>query len=445
MPKHIKFTQAAVDNLKPPSTGRVTYWDSTLPGFGLRVAAPRPSSREGRKSWIAMGRVDGKAVMVTLGTLAQIPKVDKAREAARDAFAKMKAGTRPLDERRAAEQERKAAEAAAASATKEATDGQFAAVAARFLAEHVDRNCGPKYAREYRRIIAHDVLPRWGDRPIRGITKHDVNELLDAKASRRERPLKGRTGGAAVQSNRTLTRLRTLFAWAAAQGFVDADPTAGVLSRAKERPRDRVLSDDEIRLFWDCAARAGWPFSGILQLMLLTAQRETEVAGMAWDEINLAARTWTIPGRRAKNGKAHVVHLSEAAVEVIEALPRVGSSALVFPSRNGTTVSTFGRAKTRIDSAMAAEAGSEIAPWVLHDLRRTATTVMARLGIAPHVADKVLNHSSGTIRGVAAIYNQHQYLDERKAALEALGRFVASLVRPGGAGNVVELAVARVS
>jgi integrase len=444
MPNRIKFTQLVVDRLKPPAEGRVTFWDRVVPGFGLRVAAPRPGSREGRKSWVVMGRVDGKAVMTTLGTTAKISLAD-ARDKARAAFLQMGAGTRPLEERRAAEREREAAEMATKVAAREATEGQFAAVAARFLAEHVDRNCGPKYAREYRRIIEHDVLPRWGDRPIRSITKHDVNALLDAKAARRERPLKGHIGGAAVQSNRTLTRLRTLFAWAAARGLINTDPTTGVLSRAKERPRDRVLSDPEIRLFWDCAERAGWPFSGILRLLLLTAQRETEVAGMTWAELNLAERTWTIPGRRTKNGKAHVVHLSEAAVEVIEVLPRVGSSALVFPSRNGTTVSTFGRAKTRIDAAMAAETGSEIAPWVLHDVRRTATTIMARLGIAPHVADKVLNHSSGTIRGVAAIYNQHQYLDERKAALEALGRFVETLVRPGGAGNVVPLAAARAS
>src|SRR4051794_24162865 len=125
MPNRIAFTQAAVEKLAPPATGRVTYWDRHLPGFGLRVAAPRPGTREGRKTWVAMGRVDGKPVLETLGTLAQIPKVDKAREAARTALAQMKSGTKPLDARRA-DRERRAADAAmAAAAAHEAVEGRF--------------------------------------------------------------------------------------------------------------------------------------------------------------------------------------------------------------------------------------------------------------------------------------------------------------------------------
>lgn len=449
MPNQIKFTQAAVENLKPPPTGRVMYWDATLPGFGLRVAAPRPGSREGRKSWIAMGRVDGKPVMETIGTLGQIPKVDKAREAARTAIAKMKAGTRPLDERRA-EQERKLIEAVAAeAAAREAVEGRFAVVAERFLAEHVERKCSLNYAREVRRILEHDVLPRWGERAIRSISKHDVNELLDAKAKTRERARKGTNGGAGVQANRTLTRLRTLFAWAAAQGLIDADPSAGVLPRGKERARDRVLSDDEIIWFWRGAERAGWPFGPIFRLLLLTAQRESEVAGMRWSELDLDKRLWTIPRERTKSDRAHTVHLGELAAEIIGALPRLGGD-LVFPSRAGTLISSFGKPKDRLDAAMTAQlreatgkGAAELPAWVLHDLRRSATTIMARLNVPPHVADRVLNHTAGTIRGVAAVYNRHAYLDERKAALEALGRFVAALVRPGGTGNVVPLTAAR--
>ena len=444
MPNRIAFTQAAVEKLAPPATGRVTYWDRHLPGFGLRVAAPRPGTREGRKTWIAMGRVDGKPVLETLGTLAQIPKADKAREAARAALAQMKAGTKPLSARRG-EQERRAAEAAAAEvAAREAVESRFAAVAERWLAEHVDRYCAPKYATEVRRIMERDVLPRWGDRFIRGLTKHDVNELLDAKARTRQRARKGTEGGAAVQANRTLTRLRTFFGWAEAQGLIAEDPSAGVLPRAKEKPRDRFLNDDELVWLWRGAERVGWPFGAIFKLLLLTAQRESEVAGMRWAELNLAERTWTIPRERTKSNRAHVVHLSEAAAEIIEALPRVGN--LVFPTRNGKALSSFSKAKDRMDALMLAQLReatgnpeAELAPWVIHDLRRTGTTVMARLGIAPHVADRVLNHSAGTIRGVAATYNRFEYLDERKAALEALGRFIRGLVRPAAASNVVPL------
>jgi integrase len=437
------FTQSGIERLRPPASGRSTYWDKILPGFGLRVAAPRPGSREGRKTWIAMGRVDGKAVMVSLGTTGQIPSVAAAREAARAAILKMKGGTRPLEERRAEKQRRAAEAAAAEAAARAAVEGRFAAVAERFLAESGKaKGWAPKYAKEFRRLIEHDVLPRWRDRPIRSITRQDVNDLIDAKASRRERPRKGMAGGAAIQANRVLTRLGTLFAWAAASGFIDADPTAGVLRRGKETQRDRVLDADEIVWFWRGAERLGWPFSPIFRLMLLTGQREAEVAGMQWREIDLDKRQWTLPRERTKSDRGHVVHLSELAAEIIGGLPRLGD--LVFPTRTGKAISSFSRAKNRIDTLMAAQARAVVAPWTLHDLRRSATTIMAeKLAVPPHVADKILNHKQGTISGVAAVYNRAAYLPERKAALEALGRWVEALVRPGAGGNVVPLAAAR--
>jgi integrase len=297
--------------------------------------------------------------------------------------------------------------------------------------------------------LEHDVLPRWGERPIRSITKQDVNDLLDAKASRRERPRKGTKGGAALQSNRTLTRMRTLFAWAAVEDLIDADPSAGVLPRGEERDRDRVLSDTEILWFWRATDQVGWPFGPIGKLLLLTAQRLSEVASLRWAEVNLEKRTWTIPRERTKSDRAHVVALSGPAVEILEGLPRFGD--LVFPTRVGTPISSFSKPKARLDASMTAQlreaAGKPDAvlpEWTLHDLRRTAATVMVeRLKTAPHVVDRVLNHQSGAIRGVARIYIRGEYADERKAALEALGHWIESLVRPGGAGNVVPLATAR--
>ena len=174
--------------------------------------------------------------------------------------------------------------------------------------------------------------------------------------------------------------------------------------------------------------------------MLLTAQREGEVAGMRWAELDLDAAVWTIPGSRAKNGRAHTVHLGTLALEVLETVPRIAGQDLLFSVAGRTTpVEGFSFPKTkRLDPAMRATLG-ELAPWVLHDLRRTATTGMARLGVAPHVADKVLNHVGGTIRGVAAVYNRFEYLDERKAALDAWGRFVEALIRPVPS-NVVRMA-----
>jgi integrase len=182
--------------------------------------------------------------------------------------------------------------------------------------------------------------------------------------------------------------------------------------------------------------------------LLLTAQRRDEVARMEWPEIDLAKRTWNIPRHKVKNDRAHEVHLSAAAIEILESLPRLGDG-LVFTVTGTTAVSGFSRAKRRLDAAMVkarrraldlpendAElrkrlgmpAGKplpvEIPDWILHDLRRTAATGMARLNIPPHVVDKILNHVSGTIRGVAAVYNRFEYLDERRRALDAWGGYV---------------------
>jgi integrase len=411
----IRLSQLAAEKIAAPAAGRVVYWDRLLPGFGLRVTST------GAKSWVAMYRVRGKTVMETLGQLAKVPKVDDARQLARASMEKAALGENPVVEKRV-------------EAVRTETNTVGAAID-RYLA-HCDRNLKLSTAKEWRRIFEHDVRPRWGERPLAEITKGDVLELIDDKAAIRERRRKGLTDGAAVQANRTLTRLRTFFGWAVANNLLAADPTAGVRKPAKETPRDRVLTDDEIRRFWNGTEQLGRPFGQVFRLMLLTAQRESEVAGLAWSELDLDARTWTIPGARAKNGKPHIVHLNGLAIEVLDQVHHIVDQDLLFSGNGRTPVSGFSSAKSRLDTAMGA------ADWVLHDLRRTATTGLARLNVPPHIADKVLNHTAGTIRGVAATYNRFEYVDERKAALEAWGRFVEGLVRPAPS-NVVPIAAAR--
>jgi integrase len=288
----------------------------------------------------------------------------------------------------------------------------------------------PTTAREWRRIFEHDVLPRWRDRPIASITKGDVLELIHDKARGRERKRAGSTGGAAVHAGKVLARLHTFFGWAAAHDLVSADPTAGVMRPAKEGQRDRVLTDDEIRHFWKTTGEIGQPFGNLFRLLLLTGQRLSEVAGLCWSELRDDA-TWEIPAVRSKNGKAHIVHLSALAMEVLQSVPRIDGHDLLFARRDKKTPPTgFSHAKGRVDVRMATLTDKPIPPWTLHDLRRTATSGMARLGIPPHVADRILNHQAGTIRGVAAVYNRYTYLPERQTALEAWGRYVESLIRP---------------
>jgi integrase len=245
-----------------------------------------------------------------------------------------------------------------------------------------------------------------------------------------------------------LTRLRTFCGWAVANDLIakDADPTAGVRKPATETPSDRVLSDAELRAFWvateqlDARRRDAVAVGPLFRALLLVAQREGEVAGMRRVEIDPAKREWKIHGPRTKNGKEHVVHLSDLVMEV---LPPADGRDLVFSTTGRMPAIGFARAKARLDAAMLAvlreaDGGAELPPFVLHDLRRTATSCMARLGIEPHIADAVLNHVAGTIRGVARTYNRFQYLNERRLALEALGRFVDLLCREHLPGHVAE-------
>ena len=162
-----------------------------------------------------------------------------------------------------------------------------------------------------------------------------------------------------------------------------------------------------------------------------TAQRRNEVSEATWTELDLDQRLWTIPGERTKNGKPHFVHLSDKAKAVLEMTPNVGG--FIFTSNGKTPFSGFSKAKKRLDDM------SSVTDWRLHDIRRTVTTGMATLGIAPHIADKVMNHQSGTISGVAAVYQRHEFLEERKTALEAWGRHVQALLDGTDKTNVVNI------
>jgi integrase len=179
---------------------------------------------------------------------------------------------------------------------------------------------------------------------------------------------------------------------------------------AKEVVRDRVLDDKELAQVILAARKIGAPYGGIVELLALTGQRREEVAGLPWEELDLAQRIWTIPKARTKNSKAHIVHPSRQALTVLTRADRRGP--LVFSLLGTKRFQHFTHAKRRLDQL------SRVTGWRLHDLRRTCVSGMARLGVAPHVADKILNHQSGTISGVAAVYQRHEFLAERRAALD---------------------------
>jgi integrase len=202
----------------------------------------------------------------------------------------------------------------------------------------------------------------------------------------------------------------------------------------KESARDRVLSDDEIGKLIAFAQSDGYPFGAIYQLLLLTGQRRGEVSAMRWSELDLNRRIWMIPSDRAKNGHAHEVPLSDFVLRILREVPRFLHSDFVFTTSGRSPVSGFGRAKRRYEHALGAS------DWRVHDLRRTAASGMARLGIPPHVIEKVLNHRTGIISGVAAIYNRYGYIEEKRDALGRWGEWVlekSKLQRSAGIASLV--------
>ena len=282
----------------------------------------------------------------------------------------------------------------------------FSAVAAEFVERHAKRNTRASSAHQTEQWLAKEVLPKWGNKRIQDITKRDVLDLLDGIVDR----------GGGLSANRVLAAIRKLFNWAVQRGIITASPAAGIKAPLAEQSRDRVLSDDEIRWLWLACDKARYPFGSMAKLLLLTGQRRNEVSGMTWDELDLDKALWTIPGGRTKNDEAHEVPLSDAALSVIASLPRIKSDkGYLFTTNAETHVSGYSRAKAMLDKAMLeiARAGAwpdvEIPRWTLHDLRRTAVSGMARLGIALPVIEKVVNHSSGSFAGIVGVYQRHHF------------------------------------
>jgi len=242
--------------------------------------------------------------------------------------------------------------------------------------------------------------------PLADIKRAHVNRILDSIMAE----------GKPYRANRALAAIKKLFAWSRDRGYIEHHPIDRLKPPGKEIARDRILSDRELAALWEIAEKIGYPFGPAIQLLILTAQRRGEVTMMRWSDIDFDRAVWTIPAAVAKNARVHEVPLSQPVLDVIRALPRFIGSDLVFTTTGTTPISGFGRLKERLDEALG------VSDWRFHDLRRTAASGMARIGVAPHVIEKVLNHQSGVISGVAAVYNRHGYEAEKREALERWAR-----------------------
>jgi integrase len=382
------LTDLAIRGLAPEADRRTELFDAKIPGFAVRVF---PS---GIKSFVVFYRHKGRLRRLTLGRYPVLSLSD-ARRLAREALHKVTHGDDPQVHRTAGR-----------------VQYRFSAVVDDFLEAHCARHNRAVTARETERLLRSCFAERWGVRDIREISKGDVIQELEAIVAR----------GTHSTANHALAAVRKLFNWCVERNVLEVSPCAGVKPPASHKSRERVLSEEELAAVWRASLDLGYPFGHLVGLLLLTAQRRGEVAGLRWSELDITERTWAIPKERTKNNRAHIVPLSSVAECLVGSLPKLNDE-LVFPSRGSEerTFSGFSKSKRRLDEI------AGVVGWTLHDLRRSVATHLARLGVLPHVVERILNHTTGTLGGVAGIYNRFQYLPEMRAALELWAQHVSKI------------------
>jgi integrase len=403
------LTKFAIDNLKPRSA-RYEVPD----GNGLYVVV-QPS---GRKSFAVRFRVDGKPRKLTLDkglTLAE------ARAAAAKALVEVEKKNDPTIVKRKA----KAAQRAASANT-------FKAVSESYLERE-----GKKKEDERLRSLAWRrqlperlVYPTLGDRPIGTIKRNAVIELLDKIEDGKlfhpetKEPIRG----GATMAHSTLAIIRAIMNWHAVRDEDYRSPIVRGMGRIKpkKRKRERVLNDDELRAVWKTAeSRGADPFATLVRFLLLTAARRSEGAGLSWEEIDDAG--WTLPARRNKVKLDLVRPLSAAARKLLEERPRIAGCPYVF-TYGKKPLATFSQSKEEFDEACG------VTRWTLHDLRRTARTLMSRAGVNPDHAERCLGH---VMPGIRDNYDRHEFYEEKRHAFEALAAQIERIVNPSP--NIVPL------
>ena len=294
----------------------------------------------------------------------------------------------------------------------------FEAVAANFMKLHCEAK-GLRSLDEYRYQIGR-MENEWTGRDFKSIGRGDVSKLLD----------KVETKSGQRQANLTLAVFSSMANWYAAREDDYRSPVVRGMKRGDSAGRDRILDDDELRAVWK-QAEANGTFGAFVRLSLLTGQRKEKVAAMRWEDLD--GTVWTIPTEAREKGNAGVLVLPEIALEIINAQPRFASNPYVFAGE-GSHIKSWSRRKREFDAKL-----EGVAPWVLHDLRRTARSLMSRAGIRPDISERVLGH---VIKGVEGIYDRHAYTEEKAHALKALAGLIENILQPADS-KVVSLGLQR--
>jgi integrase len=394
---------------------RMDAMDSIVPGFGVRV------TERGQKTFVLVARFPGadNPTRRALGDYGELT-LWAARTKARRWLELIQAGKDPTAEEERAKRE-----------TLRKQKHTFALVAEEFIKRHVSKT---RKAVVAAREIRREFIDRWATRPITDIDQSDVKAVLRAAVDR----------NAPYQAHNLLVHIRSLFNWAIAQGDygLDHSPCDRLQPKmviGKKAIRTRVLRDDELRLLWKATDDMDYPYGPLFRLLAITGQRKSEVAEARWSEFDLKGKLWTIPSERMKADAAHVVPLTNEAIEILEGLPRFHSGEFLFSTRFGKRpVNGFSKAKARADELMLKEAQvlasrgndpakAKLEEWRIHDIRRTMRTALSALPVSDMVRELVIAH---TRPGLHKVYDQYAYLGEKRYALELWAERLHSILRP---------------
>ncbi len=445
-PRRDKITKRTVDAAEP---GERDYfvWDTSFTGFGFKVTP------KGRKVFVYQYRMPAPgesaetfAKRYTIGKYGNLAP-DQARKIAEKLAGMVASGIDPMEHDKATHQTAKAAKVAAQEQKRLDSVLAFDRYADAWLSHYEHEKARrPSSVRQAKLVVENHLKQALGSKPMPHIERADLQPILDAI------PAKQKGMRRAVFAYASI-----LFGWAMRRGDIKTNPLVAMDKPSAPAARIRVLSDAEVKLLWQATYKLGAPFDAFVRLLVLTGQRRSEVAGMAWGELDRAAATWTIPVDRAKNKAAHIVPLSPAVVAEIDSLALVAlggkwpddgpawpASGLLLSTTGKTPISGISKAKAKLDAEMAkANEGQLVSAWRIHDIRRTVATGFQKLGVRWEVTEAVLNHVSGARSGVAGIYQQHEWQDEKRSALDAWAAQIGAIASGPRQDNVVSLDTAK--